>query len=111
MERVVRVQEETDDRVDRWLRVQRDEDCRLLEFYDLALPPSQQRFFKIELDEGLLDAVIALIPVRIHSDDGYCSILCDGANVRIRFQEYSWPFECDWQVTRKDFLAAVSGIT
>jgi hypothetical protein len=111
MERVVRVTDAGIQDADRWLRIERSPNgvCTL-EFYDLALPRSQQMFFTIDFDGYLLDLAVAGCYSRMCVDGATCSITSDGADVHLQFKPGDWPFDCEWIVPRSDFVAAVVGL-
>ena len=111
MERVVRVMDEGIQDADRWLRIERSPNgiCTL-EFYDLALPRSQQMFFQIDFDAYLLDLAVAGCYSRMCVDGSSCSITSCGNDVRLVFKPGGWPFECEWSVPRTDFVSAVVGL-
>ena len=112
MERVVRVTDSGVQDADRWLRIERTPDgiCSL-EFYDLALPRSQQMFFAIDFDAYLLDLAVAGCFSRMCVDGSSCAITSDGADVVVTFRPDEWPFESEWIVPRNDFIAAVVGLS
>ena len=111
MERVVRVMDEGIQDADRWLRIERSSNgiCTL-EFYDLALPRSQQMFFQIDFDAYLLDLAVAGCYSRMCVDGSSCSITSNGNDVRLVFKPGGWPFENEWAVPRTDFVSAVVGL-
>jgi hypothetical protein len=81
-----------------------------LEFYDLALPRSQQMFFQIEFDAYLLDLAVAGCYSRMCVDGSSCAITSTGCDVHLQFKPLDWPFEAEWSVPRTDFVAAVVGL-
>lgn len=111
MERVVRVVDNGVQDPDRWLRIERDADgvCAL-EFYDLTLPRHQQMFFQIEFDAYLLDLAVSGCYSRMCVDGDSCSITSNGEDVILQFRPDDWPFDSEWSVPRRDFVAAVVGL-
>jgi hypothetical protein len=112
MERVVRVTDSGIQDADRWLRIERSPNgvCTL-EFYDLALPRSQQMFFTIDFDAYLLDLAVAGCYSRMCIEGSSCSITSNGPDVQLTFRPHDWPFDSEWIVPRSDFVAAVVGLT
>jgi hypothetical protein len=112
MEKVVRVTDAGIQDADRWLRIERSpQGICTLEFYDLALPRSQQMFFSMDFDGYLLDLAVAGCYSRMCMDGSSCSITSSGNDVHIQFRPSDWPFDCEWIVPRSDFVSAVVGLT
>jgi hypothetical protein len=97
--------------VERWVRIERvpGQVC-MLQFYDLALPRTDQRFFEVEFDLQLLTMAIAGATSQIVAGDFTCAIRNLGDEMEIVFQPEGWPFAGRWCVERDEFLDAIASV-
>lgn len=97
--------------VERWVRIERkpSQVC-LLQFYDLALPRNDQRFFEVEFDLQFLTLAIAGATAQLVACDYTCAIRNIGDEMEIVFQPPGWPFAGRWCVERDEFLDAIASV-
>ncbi len=82
----------------------------LVQFYDLALPKAEQRFYEVEYDLQLLTMTIAGATNQLIAYDSTCAIRNCGEEMEIVFQPDDWPFAGRWCVERDEFLDAIASV-
>jgi len=108
MDRVIRVAVEGKQDPDRWIRVERmPTGAWRLEFFDLALPRRQRRFFSMPVDSTVLELALAGCDRHVAANGATCSIRSTENETRLSFRPSGWPFEAEWRVLRNDFVLAV----